>query len=338
MKNTVAAVVVTFNRKQLLSECLDALLSQTYALNKIILIDNASTDGTYIFLREKGYLDNSLIKYICLSENTGGAGGFYEGVRRAYEDGYEWIWLMDDDAEPQFDALEMLAQHFGTDKNTALASTVMTSGLIAREHRGLIDFQKVFPTLQTPLPIGSYQQKIVEIDMASFVGILVNRHVIDKIGLPRKEFFIYHDDTEYCIRLRQIGKIFLIPDSIIFHKSESERLRKEVDFQGVKFSMNPHDKLWLEYFERRNLVWLGMVYGKNRLAFYLGLLFYYFRSLLKIILFADFKFKRADLLTASYYDGLKGNFDKNTKPKEILSDEGFKINQLHAQTLQDYEP
>ncbi len=337
MKNTVAAVVVTFNRKQLLSECLDALLSQTYALNKIILIDNASTDGTYKFLREKGYLDNSLINYICLSENTGGAGGFHEGARRAYEDGYEWIWLMDDDAEPQFDALEKLAQHFGRDKNTALASTVMTSGLIACEHRGLIDFQKVFPTLQTPLPIGSYQQKIVEIDMASFVGILVNRQIIDKIGLPRKEFFIYHDDTEYCIRLRQIGKIFLITDSIIFHKSESEKLRKKVDFQGVKFSMNPHDKLWFEYFERRNLVWLGIVHGKKRLAFYLGLLFYYFRSLLKIILFADFKLKRADLLTASYYDGLKGNFGKNTKPKEILSDEGFKKNQLHVQTLQDYE-
>jgi GT2 family glycosyltransferase len=195
----------------------------------------------------------------------------------------------------------------------------VTSGSIAYKHRGFIDFRKVFPYLQTPLPISSYQQKVVEIDMASFVGLLINRHSITKIGLPRKEFFIYHDDAEYCIRLRQIGKIFLITDSIIFHKSEFEKSRTKVDFQGMKFLMTPYDKLWLEYFERRNLVWLGMMYGKNRLVFYLDILIYYFRSLLKIILFADFKLKRASALTKSYRDGLRGIFD-NSKPKQILYD------------------
>src|SRR4028119_143552 len=102
MAETVAAVVVTYNRKQLLLECIDALLSQTRSLDKIILIDNACTDGTPEILREKGYLDNAYIDYMRLPENIGGAGGFHEGIKRGYEVGYDWLWLMDDDTIAQF--------------------------------------------------------------------------------------------------------------------------------------------------------------------------------------------------------------------------------------------
>jgi len=107
-KEKIAAVVVTYNRKDLLKECLDALLNQTRPLDSIILIDNASTDGTPEFLKEKGYLDNPKIDYVRLPENTGGAGGFHEGVKRGYEKGYDWLWLMDDDALPEKSSLNNL--------------------------------------------------------------------------------------------------------------------------------------------------------------------------------------------------------------------------------------
>ena len=90
-KEKIAAVVVTYNRKELLKECLDALLAQTHPLDSIILIDNASTDGTPEFLKEKGFLDNPKIDYVRLSENSGGAGGFYEGMKRGYEKGFDWV-------------------------------------------------------------------------------------------------------------------------------------------------------------------------------------------------------------------------------------------------------
>ena len=96
----VAAVIVTYNRKELLCECLDALLAQSFPLAGIVLIDNAGSDGTGALLKEKGYLESGLCKYIRMEVNTGGAGGFHEGVKRAYDEGYDWLWLMDDDVEP----------------------------------------------------------------------------------------------------------------------------------------------------------------------------------------------------------------------------------------------
>ncbi len=131
-RETVCAVVVTYNRKNLLIECLEALRKQTRPVQGIYLIDNASTDRTPNFLLEKGYIkelppenlkehwekefkiknltDGNSIKlyYVRMHENTGGAGGFHEGVKRTYEKGYDWLWLMDDDVEPEKKALEIL--------------------------------------------------------------------------------------------------------------------------------------------------------------------------------------------------------------------------------------
>jgi len=341
MSETVCAVVVTYNRKELLLECLEALRKQTRPLDAIYLIDNASTDNTPELLKEKGYiqelppkeLDNPWEKefemrnstdgqniklyYVRMHENTGSSGGFYEGVKRAYEKGYDWLWLMDDDAEPKKDALEKLAVYFNKENISALACNVIfPSGEICYIHRGYIDLRKIYPLIQKPLEKGKYKKLVEEIDIASFVGILVNRKVIEKIGYPKKEFFIHHDDVEYCIRLRKLGKILLIPDSIIIHKEVAKKGIPKIflDRKSLRVSYN---KFWLTYYGRRNLVWLGKKYSTSKLNFYLGMLKTLIRSVIGVILFDDNKLKRIKLIVSAYIDGLKGNFD-NEKPKRIL--------------------
>jgi len=113
-------------------ECLEVLRQQTRHLDAIYLIDNASTDGTPELLLEKGYISELppkdinepwekelkisnftdgkyiILHYVRMHRNSGVAGGFYEGVKRGYEKGYDWLWLMDDDAEAKPDALEKL--------------------------------------------------------------------------------------------------------------------------------------------------------------------------------------------------------------------------------------
>ncbi len=316
-KEKVAAVVVTYNRKELLKECLDALLAQTYPVDSIILIDNASTDGTPEFLKEQGYLKNPKIDYVRLLENTGGAGGFYEGVKRGYKKGYDWLWLMDDDAEPKKDAMEKLGEYFNENNLSALAgSVVLANGIISYSHRGNINLNYMFPMPQKPLEPKSYRSNFIEIDMASFVGILVNRRAIQKIGYPKKEFFIHNDDVEYCIRLRQVGKIILIPDSVIVHKEAAKRgIIKS--FMGRKSSRIPYDKFWLNYYGMRNLVWLGKKYSTNKVNFYLGLYKNLIKSMIGVLVYDDKKIKRINFIVNSYIDGLKGIFD-NEKPKRIL--------------------
>ncbi len=318
---TIAAVVVTYNRKKLLTECLDALLSGNHSIDKIILIDNGSTDDTPDLLKQKGYLENDRIDYIRLPINTGGAGGFYEGVKYGYDAGYDWLWLMDDDAEPKADALEKLVEYFDQTNVSALANLKIDqkNGIIDT-HIGVFDFKDslkfntdIFRKVEDEAINDS---KVLEIDFSSFVGILIKKEAIAQVGFPKKELFIYHDDLEYCIRLRSIGRILLVTNSCIVHKDAANRGEIHKNFLGKTLHRDAYDKLWLVYYGTRNLIWLRKNYV-SKMQFYINLFKDYFRSTFAILLFDDKKFKRIRLLTESYLDGLKGNFD-NFKPKGIL--------------------
>jgi len=341
MKDSVCAVVVTYNRKSLLIECLSALLKQTFPLQGIYLIDNASTDGTPELLLEKGYIyelpppnlkdpwekefiiqnhtDDGSIKlhYVRMPENTGSSGGFYEGVKRGYERGYDWLWLMDDDAEPKEDALEKLEQYFCLDDICALAPLKVDRDMnILHPHRGYFNFKNVFSGIVKKLDENEIQKEIIEIDHASFVGILIKGKIVSKIGYPKKEFFIHYDDVEYCIRLRSIGKILLVPKSIIFHKEASKK-GVEKRFLGMRKLRKDFNEYWLTYYGIRNLVWLGKIYSKSKTLFYFQMLKNLLRQILGIILLDDNKLKRIKFIINAYLDGLQGKFD-NKKPKILL--------------------
>jgi|YelNatPaOPRAMG01_1025707.scaffolds.fasta_scaffold19814_5 rhamnopyranosyl-N-acetylglucosaminyl-diphospho-decaprenol beta-1,3/1,4-galactofuranosyltransferase len=177
----VCAVIVTYNRKEVLKKCLKALLNQTVSPNEIIVIDGPSTDGTMQLMREKF----SEITYVRLDEDVGGAGGFYEGMKLAYSKGYDWIWVMDDDAIPEKDALEKLLSAVDNDQNS-----------IARP--ALVDAPGFAPW---------------------FAGGIFSRTTIKRIGLPLKELFIYCDDTEYLIRAEKAGmQIINVSDAKINHR------------------------------------------------------------------------------------------------------------------------
>ncbi|HEY0804284.1 MAG TPA: glycosyltransferase, partial [Pseudonocardiaceae bacterium] len=104
--STVAAVVVTYNRKDKLVTVLDHLLAQTRLPDWIIVVDNDSTDGTDKVLAR--YADHDRVLVHRLPENIGGAGGFAAGMARGYELGADFVWIMDDDCYPNPDALEEL--------------------------------------------------------------------------------------------------------------------------------------------------------------------------------------------------------------------------------------
>jgi len=341
----LCAVVVTYNRKDLLLECLEALKKQSKPLDAIYIIDNASTDGTSEILLEKGYIEENHnnsnknwntyaniqnspnkdieICYVRLNENTGGAGGFYEGVKRAYDDGYDWLWLMDDDAEPLKDSLEKLTSYIDENNVSALASVVKTvDNQIVPLHRKVFDFKSLrnFNISKTVDPKLIEDNKLLKIDDASFVGVLINRRSIKEIGFPKKELFIHSDDTEYSIRLRSVGEILLITDSVILHKNDfnaSKYIKKS--FLGRSFYRVKYNNYWLNYYAVRNNVWLLKKYRRPVTFIWINLLISWLISTAAIIVYDDHKFRRMKFLTSAYTDGWNGNFD-NGKPKRILYD------------------
>ncbi len=332
MSESICAVVVTYNRKELLIECLEALLKQTRPIQGIYLIDNASTDGTERLLFEKGYInelppenlkepwerefevsnlvDGNVVKihYVRMNENTGGAGGFHEGVKRGYERGYDWLWLMDDDAEPKVNALNNLLLYSGYQYYVLTCFKVDPGGFFQSQHRGYLSLCGFKENLISPVNLNKLSHcDYVEITHSSFVGLLINRVIVEKIGYPLKEFFIYYDDVEYCIRIKSYGyKIIMPKNSIIVHKEKSVKknyfkTKKFLIFNSVR--MEPYFFLRFCY-SIRNFTYLKRKNCSFLQALLCGVLFFFARKIFGIVLFDDNKLKRIRILFRAIFDGL----------------------------------
>jgi GT2 family glycosyltransferase len=312
----IAAVVPTRNRKKLLRECLQALLSQTRPLNEIIVIDGNSLDGTDLMVKD----EFPHVTYIRLEKDIGASASFHEGMKLAYIKGHDWIWLMDDDAEPKVDALENLIRWSYLEDAVVLAPVVVNEFMeIQEDHRGNISLDNVFPLFQKPLPKESYRLNTpVEITFTSFVGPLISRKAIAKAGLPRKDFFIYHDDVEYSMRLAKVGRMYLIPTAYIIHKTGRKRKNLvEKRFLGRKVHLVPYNELWKGYYSVRNIVYLRRLYPANKFKSIVKELILLCGRMARAILFEDYKLKMLHFYVSAFVDGLRGVFD-NEKPKKIL--------------------
>lgn len=212
----VSAVVVTYNRKELLQECIEALRNQTHLVEQIIVVNNSSTDGTTEWLQTQQDLQ------VVTQPNRGGAWGFYTGIKTAYRQGAEWIWLMDDDTIPAPDALEQLAVaaakleqagapfHFFVSKAVWTDGTPHLMNIPQTDESALADHSAFWYEKQGVLPV----------NFCSFVSLLVSRKAVQKAGLPVKELFIWNDDFEYTTRLRRRGFAgCYVPGSVVLHKT-----------------------------------------------------------------------------------------------------------------------
>jgi len=206
---SVAAVVVSYNRLDYLKKCLTALENQTLPLDEIIVVENGSTDGSADYIRQT----HPGITMFETGANLGGAGGFAWGVEIALAHGHEAAWLMDDDAEPELDALAPLVDKFAsmTPKPAFLASLV-TAG------RGN------FNTRNPPVISRDAQKQVkaselggIAIDAATFVGVLINLDLAATTHLPFSDFFIWIDDSEYTHRLSRSGLAMTVKESQVNH-------------------------------------------------------------------------------------------------------------------------
>lgn len=319
---SIAAVVVTFNRKLLLLECIASLLQQTHPLERIYIIDNASTDGTAELLKSSGILDNPLIRYVSLPSNTGGAGGFHHGMELAIADGHDWTWVMDDDAEPYPDALAKLLAHVNpTDERPPPLTSAKRhpDGRVLLNYLGWIDwkyrpFECVRPLTQSQMDKAS---PTVKLEMATFVGLLVPRWLVLRIGLPKRELFIHADDLEYCLRMRGITPIVLVKDSVVLHKEEVATAFTTVGFLGRSSNRIRFERYWISYYAPRNYLWLLRRYGSPVSTGLVRCTVFTLRKMLGILIHDDHKLRRLRFVAQQYLDGLLGVFD-NDKPRRIL--------------------
>jgi rhamnopyranosyl-N-acetylglucosaminyl-diphospho-decaprenol beta-1,3/1,4-galactofuranosyltransferase len=253
MTETVAVVIVTHNRADLLDRMLDGLAAQTHRPDAVIVIDNASTDHTRVVLDARADLP---LHVTTTGSNLGGAGGFHVGMRAAYDAGWDRIWLMDDDVVPDPDCLAVL---MATDESCLMAVRDDLDG-------HLVEKAAIHFDLSNPLAIrpktasvdSTYATRaelpaLLEIENVAFEGFMVRREVVSRIGFPDPEFFIFYDDVDFAIRARRAGfRIWAVRDA---------RLVRQLDFN------QQHDMAgWKGYYMFRNLFVVHFRYGDNVLV------------------------------------------------------------------------
>ena len=193
------AVVVTHNRPKLLIKLIKSLTNQTYPLKKIIVIDNASNTPVKTLIK-----DTNNIYIFRFSKNQGGSAGFAKGIIKSLKYKPDWIWIMDDDACPYQNALENIIKVRRMIKETtkigAFCSTVIEGGKTASYHQK--NFNWIIGTTKSIILNKNHREKSLDIDIASFVGLLISSNAALDVGVPIKKLFISHDDMEYSLRLR----------------------------------------------------------------------------------------------------------------------------------------
>lgn len=237
----VALVVVSYNRKNMLAGCLAASVNQTRKPSSILVVDNCSTDGTREMIMEEEWFKRCGVELLALTENRGGAGGFSAGLKHVINKGADWIWMMDDDAEPHPSALEELmavATNSGNIYGSLAVSGEETSWLT---------------TLLEP-PLGEISDALAVPDAATvqslpFLGFLIHRSLVERIGFPDAGFFIAADDVEYCIRAQKAGaKIVISGRSRIEHPKSRPYKVKVLGRTLTCLALPP----WKRYYDTRN--------------------------------------------------------------------------------------
>lgn len=221
-QNRIGVVIVTYNRLDKLKVALDCFAKQSVLPGYLLVVDNASTDGTKEYLDAWQQADSGFVKCVIRNgKNLGGSGGFYTGLEKAMELDADWIWVSDDDAFPEEDALKAASRYL--EKNvaaqtdiSAICGAVINQGEIDIAHRKDMYSRGPF-VVERLIPKAAYQKNEFELNCFSYVGTIINRAKLEKAGLTMKDYFIWWDDTEHSLRLSKIGKIICVPAIRIHH-------------------------------------------------------------------------------------------------------------------------
>jgi len=254
VSESVAIVVVTYNRADLLAVMLAGLAALERQADAVIVVDNASTDHTPDVLAAASRVRG--LQVVREAKNLGGAGGFHHGVQIAYQQGFDRIWLMDDDVVPAPDCLSVL---LAQDADCLMSVRQNTDGTLIELAATRFDLTNPLAIKpKTASVVSTYGDRAemparVRLENVAFEGFMVRRRVVEEIGLPDPSFFIFYDDVDYALRARRAGfEIWAIRDAVMV---------RQLDFS------QQHDLAsWKGFYMYRNLFTVHFRYGENPLV------------------------------------------------------------------------
>ncbi len=244
---TVCAVVITYNRLEMLKECIASLRAQSRPPDRILVVNNGSTDESQAWLDQQDF-------QTILQGNFGGAGGFFTGMKEAAAQGHDWIWCMDDDVIADAGCLQALLSC----AEEMTEPTVLCPLRFTPDSRPLgneqiyLDFTHPLKD-HGPVRLRSVLEAVLDgqartkVEGFTFEGPLIPLEIIKQIGFPDRNFFIIADDTDYSARCRKHFSAFVVHGAIMHRKLQES---------------SPLAITWKDYYYVRNtLTLLSLRYG-----------------------------------------------------------------------------
>lgn len=257
MTETVAVVVVTYNRADLLRVTLAGLAASERLPDTVVVVDNASTDHTFeVLAQAQAEATYPALVVVRNDDNAGGAGGFHVGVRVARDIGFDRIWMMDDDVVPAPGCLGTLMD---LDEACLMSVREDTTGALVEKAATRFDLRNPLALkpktamVETTYGTRAAMPALVELQNVAFEGFMMRREVVEAIGLPDASYFIFYDDCDYAIRARRAGfRIWAVRDAVLVRQLGFDQ---QHDLSG-----------WKGYYMYRNLFAVHRRYGENALV------------------------------------------------------------------------
>jgi rhamnopyranosyl-N-acetylglucosaminyl-diphospho-decaprenol beta-1,3/1,4-galactofuranosyltransferase len=210
------------------------------------VVNNGSSDGT------KEFLDNEDGLLTIHQANLGGAGGFYAGMKYMMDNGYDWLWMMDDDGIAEAHQLEELMK-YASERDYPVVNALVLN----RDRKDELSFHAPV-RFQKELD----GQELTNAFVHPFNGTLIHRSVIEKVGMIKKEMFIWGDEMEYMERLRVNGyKPATIVKAIHYHPKEKGKKMRVIPFIDKYQIMDKPAKFSKYYY--RNTGFMHREYGHH---------------------------------------------------------------------------
>ncbi len=229
---SVAIVIVNWNKKDYVINLLSSLQTIEYENYELIVIDNASSDDSVEAIK-KEYLN---LKLIVNKENLGGTGGFNTGIKYALDQHtYDYIWLLDNDAEVEKRTLSELVKAMESDSDIGIAGsrimdteqrdiTVEAGALIRRDTIG------VNPLYRNSKEI-DLKHNILDVDYVAICSALVRVKSLEKVGLMDERYFIFWDDMDWGLEFKEAGyRVVAVINSLVYHPAFTEKRGVLVDY------------------------------------------------------------------------------------------------------------
>lgn len=285
----IKAAIVAYNRSDSLKRLIESIQKQSYSVKEIIVIDNSTLDCVYNVIQERF----PEIRYVRMKENKGSAGGFYKAIEVSVKD-CDFIWLFDDDVSVKIDALQELVKWLPIlEKNGKIGAI-----------KSWYDDSK----FHQPQPIEEFAWR----------GTMINSEAIMQVGFPEANFFLYGEDTDYSLRIKNAGfKMYLIPGSKMSVGGKESKMQLNLFGRKLVCHATP---LRLYYAVRNEI----LIFIKHRMFLRFAKVILYSLKTMLFLLFSKKRNKMGYLsaIIMGLYDGISGkkglNLQFHTDKPQII--------------------